>query len=77
MSQAYFTLYLPCGHTDLQGGQPGYISSSSEVVELERTRINQEGLLLQVQKYTAVQMFTTLALIIPYIVLIEIWAAGS
>ena len=32
MSQAYFTLYLPCGHTHLQGGKPGYIPSSSGFV---------------------------------------------
>jgi len=32
LSQAYFTLYLPCGHTNLQGGKPGYIPSSSGLV---------------------------------------------
>jgi len=70
---AYLSLYFPCGHTTLQGGKPGTIPSNSGVPEVERSRINQEGLVLRVGRLTLLQTITSVLLLVPYTVYAEVW----
>jgi len=73
----YVSLFLPCGHNNAQALKSAKFTFQIGLPELERSRINYEGILTRVKKYFGLQLFLTLVLNAPLITLTEIWLFDS
>jgi len=73
----YVSLFLPCGHNNAQALKSAKFPFQIGLPELERSRINHEGMLTRVQKYFGLQLFVTLALNATMITFTEIWLFDS
>ena len=72
LPHAYYSIFLPVGHTQATSVKAGYISATSGVPESERSKINQEGFLRRIEKFFASHLFSSLLLLVPYFSYLEL-----
>lgn len=77
LPHAYYSLFLPVGHTQAVSVKTGYISATSGVPESDRSKINQEGLLRRVEKFFVYNLILSLLLLVPYFTFLELWLHSS
>eukprot|EP00092_Neocalanus_flemingeri_P020266 GFUD01021948.1.p1 GENE.GFUD01021948.1~~GFUD01021948.1.p1 ORF type:complete len:578 (+),score=103.58 GFUD01021948.1:72-1805(+) len=77
LPHAYYSMFLPVGHTQASSVKAGYISATSGVPESERSKINQEGLLRRIEKFFASHLILSLLLLVPYFTFLELWLHSS
>ena len=73
LPHGFFSLFVPVGHNLANTVKTGYVSSTSGIPEADRQKINHRSLQRRVEKYFLVHFTTSLALLVPYCTLLEIF----